>query len=118
MSREKLIRSLIKDDGTEVTNLNSSFTSRPYQMGSHLHLGIQLKWTGSPLGIMHLEYSCDPDSSSDDDFEPYNSINMDGSFDGILFLDSNVAIAQFRLRYESTSGTTSAFKSSVLRKGG
>lgn len=81
-------------------------------------LGIHLFWDDpSPLGTITLEYSCDPFGENDDvdSWVAKTVINVDGTFENLMILDSDLAIAAFRLVWARTSGS-GTLKAYITRK--
>lgn len=96
--------SILEDvSGTPITSMGASWESRAYVLGNNNNLCVHLAWDNiAPVGTMYLDYSGDPLGSI---WEPFNTVVIDGSFSSHMFLDSNIAVAAFRIRYDSTSGT-------------
>ena len=108
MSTPKFIVGLKDAAGDPITNMGANWTSKWYPF-PYNHLSSHLKWSNVAIeGTLHLDYSSDPAGSIS---SIKNSIVLDGTFDETLFLDANLAINSYRLRFEHTSGagTVSAF---------
>ena len=106
-----ITRGLVTSGGVEITNLNANWQTKTYELGDNVHLGVHIFWDNIALtGIMTLEYSCDPlrDGQNESaNWVPKDVTNIDGSFTEIMFLDANLPVACFRLRFEHVSGAAS-----------
>lgn len=92
----------------EITSMGSSWTTKDYPMGFNDLLCIHLKWTGNPQGTLYLDYSgqrSDIGNRPVEDWVTKNIIVLDGTFNSEMILDALLAVASFRLRYVSNSGT-------------
>jgi hypothetical protein len=102
------IQDTLRDgNGELITNLNASWTSEPLSMAKALHLGVQLGWSDSSVeGNMFLEYTCDPRGQSADSvfWTTKSEVTLDGTFGELLFLDENLSVSNFRLRFVHSSG--------------
>lgn len=102
MSIGQLIQGLEKANGDTIIDLNANWTSKWYPFGEFLNMAVHLKWSDINVqGSLYLDYSTDPDGSF---YTVKNNIALDGSFDEMLFLDSNLAVTAYRLRFEHTLG--------------
>lgn len=99
----------IKDvNNVDITSMSASWVTKPYGMDDFLHLGVHIFWDNPAItGTMELQYTCDPVASNTDvnSWVTKNVVNVDGTFDDILFLDSNVPITAYRLVWQHISGT-------------
>lgn len=95
-------KGLEQADGTPIENLNADFTSKWYSFGEFLHMALHLGWDNiAAQGNLFLDYSCDPDGVI---YTVKNDITLDGTFNEQMFLDANLAISNYRLRYVRISG--------------
>jgi hypothetical protein len=109
----KTERGLLDINGQPIINMNGNWTSKPYQMNEFLHLGVHLFWNNPAVqGTMILQYTCDPvgdsQSISNNDVDSWvdkNVVNIDGTFDDVMFLDANLPITAFRLLFLHISGS-------------
>lgn len=120
MSQTIVIKGLHDEDSDPITSMGSSFTTKAYQMGSNLHLGIHLFWDAPGVtGTLYLEYSCDPvDSDGVQNWEIKNGITLSGSSTSEMILDANLPIISFRLRFVRVSGSANLNAYTVLKTGG
>lgn len=116
----------IKDEFSQpILNMNASWNSRPYELEDNVHLGIQLKWDNAAVtGTIYLDYSLSPIVSGsspmtiEGDWLTNNTVTLDGTFQQIMFLDANLAITAFRLRFVRTAGTANLLSYVNRKKGG
>lgn len=119
-----VLKTLVNASGSAIENLNADWTSKSYEFGDNSLLCIHLGWSDASVeGTLYLEYSGDPINDGEgggaeaEFWDVKNAIVLDGSFSSQMFLDSNLAISTFRLRFEHTSGTAT-LKSRIVRKRG
>lgn len=111
---------LVDASNVAINDMDASWTTKAYEMIDHLHLCIQLQWDSlTPTGTMTLEYSGDP--IREGAVEPTNWIakditNIDGTFQELMYLDANLPIACFRLRFQHVSGAANLI-SYIVKKG-
>lgn len=123
MSHEKLaaIYSLETVAGAPIADMNSSWVTKAYDMIDFLHLCAHLVWDDlSPTGTLTLEYTGDP--LKDGGGEPTswatkNVTNVDGSFQEQMYLDANLPISAFRLRFDYISGAANLAAFIVKKRG-
>jgi hypothetical protein len=120
-----VIRKLQDASGIDIVNMNANWTTKTYPMGDNLHLCIHLFWDNiAPVGSMFLEYSGDPEAATQDDTEDEAAswvvkelTVVDGTFAELMYLDANLPVACFRLRFEWTSGAADLEAFIVKKKG-
>lgn len=110
MAKAKTESGLIDESGNDIVDLNANWTSKPYSLGDFRSFGIQLLWDNAAVtGTMVLEYTCDPSGARDGaeigGWTEKNLVALDGSFAELLFLDADVPIANWRLRFVHTAGS-------------
>lgn len=105
MSVGKHIVGLKAVNGDDILDMDANWTSKWYPFGYFAHLAVQLKWD-DPLveGTLYLDYTADPDAATDV-YTVKNNVLLDGTFDEMLFLDSNLPVVSYRLRFEHSSGS-------------
>jgi hypothetical protein len=124
MSVPSIIRSLEDVNGFPITDMNADWESKPYQLGDHLHLSIQLRWSNAALtGVIYIDYTNDTINDgtpliAEEDWAPFSAINLDGTFQSILTLDDNLAVSCFRVRYSRVAGSATLDKVLIARKRG
>lgn len=114
-----VIKQLTDQNEAPISNMDASWTSRWYSMGENLHLCIHLLWDdNSPEGDLYLDYSGDPIDDGSQvtvGFSVKNQVVLDGTFQDEMFLDANLAVASFRLRFEHTAGAAN-LNTFIVRK--
>jgi hypothetical protein len=104
---ERPIFELVDENDNPITDMGVDWTSKAYDFENLLFLAAHVYWTNIAItGTLFLEYSCDHtrDRSAIDVWEAKNEETLDGSYTSLMFLDSNLAIASFRLRFVHASG--------------
>jgi hypothetical protein len=113
-----IIDTLTDDSGNEITTMNTSWTTKAYELGSNLHLGIHLSWNNVAVqGTLTLEYSCDP--VRHDGVAVWvekKVVTLDGTFSDLMIVDSDVPIASFRLVWARTSGDSGGLAGTYIVK--
>lgn len=110
MYTRKIIKKLEDINGNEITNMGASWVTRPYELENLLHLAAHVYWDNPAItGFLFLEYSVDSarDKTPIDKWEVYNGVELDGTFDSMMFLDSNVPVSSYRLRFTHNAGAGS-----------
>jgi hypothetical protein len=104
-----ITRVLQDENGNEINSMGTSWTTRAYALGDNLHLCIHLFWTSiTPQGVLTLEYSGDPVGDNSEFVQQWiakDITHLDGSFQDQMYLDANLPVASFRLKYVRISGT-------------
>jgi hypothetical protein len=119
MSQTTVIKGFHDEDHDPIVSMGSSFTTKPYQLGSNLHLGVHLFWDAQVTGTLFLEYSCDPvDNDGVQDWVIKNEIPLDGTERSELILDANIPVISFRIRFARVSGSANLKGYIVLKTGG
>lgn len=121
MSVPSIIEELKDVDGNPIISMNADWTSQPYPMGSNVHIASQFRWSDMTLtGVFYLDYTCAPidriSNIEEEDWINFQAANLVGDKNGVLFLDSNLAISAFRYRFENISGTADLEKVYIVRK--
>jgi hypothetical protein len=104
---QKVIRGLKRVDGSEITNLNANWETRPIPMSEFLNIGIQLGWDNILVeGVLTFQYSCDPKGDGSDVliWTDKATVTLDGTFAEVLFLDALLPVGNIRLVFVHTSG--------------
>lgn len=119
MSQTIVIKGLHDEDNDPIESMGSSFTTKPYQLGSNLHLGVHLFWDSPVTGSLFLEYSCDPvDSDSVQNWVVKNEIPVIEEDLSQMILDANIPVVSFRLRFVHVTGSANLKSYTVLKTGG
>jgi hypothetical protein len=119
MSQTIVIKGLHDEDDELIESMDFSFTTKSYQFGSNLHLGVHLFWDAPVTGTLFLEYSCDPVDSDDvQNWIVKNEIPLDGTDLSTMVLDSHVPVVSFRLRFVHVTGSAILKSYVVLKTGG
>jgi len=124
----EIIRELRDASNAPIVDMDASWTSKTYPMGDNLHLCIHLFWDNvAPIGTVILEYSGDPEAAvaaaaGDTQDEAVNWVAkdatiVDGSYSDLMYLDSNLPVACFRLRFVHVSGSAN-LQAFIVRKRG
>jgi hypothetical protein len=104
-----VIRELEDENFDPIVDMNADWTSKAYALGDNLHLCIHLFWDSiAPIGTMTLEYSGDPVNDGSESVQNWVAKDVsaiDGTFGEIMYLDANLPIACFRIKYQRISGT-------------
>lgn len=116
MSLENIITGFQDQFETPITSMGSNFVTIGYELGVNLHLGIHTEWDAAVTGVMYLEYTGDR-SKFPTSWVPFNAINVDSTMRDLMFLDANLAIARFRLRWEVISGNANLTGYIVRKRG-
>lgn len=106
----KIIKGLEDINGNAITDMGANWETKPYSFENLLHLAAQIYWSDPAIeGDMYLEYTCDSrrDRTSIDLWETFQTVNLDGTFRSVLFLDANLAVASYRIRFVHSSGSGS-----------
>lgn len=120
-----VIRKLKNAADVDIVDMNASWTTKTFPMGDNLHLCVHLFWDNIAVtGTMTLEYTGDPEAAEFDDSQDEavswvakDITNIDGSFAELMYLDSNLPAACFRLKFQHLSGSSN-LDSFVVRKKG
>lgn len=100
---------ILKDSNdVPITSMGADWISKRYPMGDNFMLNVHLLWDDvAPEGSLFLEYSGkeDADPANRDDWEVKNVVTVDGTFKSQMFIDANLCLGWFIVRYERTSGT-------------
>jgi hypothetical protein len=119
MSQVTIIKGLHDEDNDPIESMGASFTTKPYQLGTNLHLGVHLFWDTAVAGTLFLEYSCDPvDSDGVQSWVVKNEVQLDGTERSEMILDANIPVISFRLRFVRVSGNAVLKGYIVLKTGG
>ena len=119
MSQTIVIKGLHDEDNDPIISMGSSFTTKSYQFGNNLHLGIHLFWDAAVTGTLFLEYSCDPVDSDDVlSWVIKNEIGVLSTDRAEMILDANVPVISFRLRFVRVTGSAVLKSYTVLKTGG
>lgn len=119
MSQTIVIKGLHDENNDPIESMGASFTTKSYQFGNNLHLGVHLFWDAAVTGTLFLEYSCDPVDSDDvQSWVVKNELPLITSDRAEMILDANVPVVSFRLRYVRTTGTAVLKSYIVLKTGG
>lgn len=109
MSLDPLLRQLYDDSDALINHMSSDWTAAAIPMGQNLHLCIHIFWDDPAVtGTLTLEYSADSTwdgSPVIEDWVEFNVVNLDGTFSNVMFLDKDLPISSFRLRFDHISGT-------------
>lgn len=116
MSLENVLNGFIDNLEAPITSMGADFVTIGYELGANLHLGIHLEWDDVATGVMYLEYSGDR-AKYPTSWVPFNAINVDSTMRDLMFLDSNLAISKFRLKWQRISGTGNLSGYIVRKKG-
>jgi len=101
-----------------IIDLDADWTTKDYELGLNKHLCIQLGWDNAALeGDVFLDYSAEQGNDSDgvSVWTVKSAVNLDGTFQEVMFLDSNLAIGSFRLRFTHTLGSAN-MTANITRK--
>jgi hypothetical protein len=120
-----VIRKLQDASGADIVDMNSSWTTKTYALGDNLHLCVHLFWDNiSPTGTMTLEYSGDPEAAFPGDTEneatswiAKNVTNVDGTYSELMYLDANLPVAAFRVKFQYLSGAADLEAFIVKKRG-
>lgn len=121
MSKYRDVKQVLEDaSGASILNMNASWTSKWYPMAEFKDLGWHLVWDSvAPTGNLFLEYTWDVGAAIGQadviGTEIKDTVALDGSFQSQAFLDANVAITGFRLRFAHTGGAANITLSSRVR---
>jgi hypothetical protein len=119
MSQVTIIKGLHDEDNDPIESMGASFTTKPYPVGSNLHLGVHIFWDAAVTGTLFLEYSCDPvDADGVQNWVAKNEIPFDGTERSEMILDANLPVVSFRLRFVRVSGSANLKGYIVLKTGG
>lgn len=119
MSQTIVIKGLSDESNDPIESMGSSFTTKSYQFGNNLHLGIHLFWDTAVTGTLFVEYSCDPVDSDDvQNWVVKNEIPVLSTDRSEMVLDANVPVVSFRLRFVHVSGSAVLKSYTVLKTGG
>jgi hypothetical protein len=119
MSQTTIIKGLHDENHDPIISMGSSFTTKSYQLGNNLHLGVHLFWDAEVTGTLFLEYSCDPVDS--DDVQSWivkNEVSIVSSSRAEMILDANIPVVSFRLRFVRVTGSAVLKSYVVLKTGG
>jgi hypothetical protein len=112
-----IIRGLKDISETPITSMGASWETIAYEFGHNLHLCVHVYWSNpSPQGILYLEYTGDP-SPIPESWILKDSVILNGTFQEHMFLDSDLAVYAFRLRFVHSSGG-GAMESYIIKKRG
>jgi hypothetical protein len=109
MNQSGFVIGLTDAANNPITDMGADWTSKWYGFGKFKHVAVHLGWTNLLIeGTLYLDYSCDPDGVI---YTVKNVILLDGTFNEDLFIDANLAINNYRFRFEHTvgAGTVTAF---------
>jgi hypothetical protein len=98
----------IKDESNVlISSMGAAWTTQAYPMGQNTMLSVHLAWTGTPVGTLYLDYSSERCDQGDTVSSWVNKteVDVDGTFNEEMFLDAQLPVASYRLRFVSTSGT-------------
>lgn len=112
-----VINKLLDDDNNEILDLNGNWTSKAYELNNLKLLGIQLKWANLAVqGVLFLEYSCDTSvKNTPIAWTIKTQVILDGTFEDLTILDSDIPVNSYRLRFVHSSGT-SALQARIATK--
>lgn len=99
-----------------ITSMGADFTTYAYLLGGSQHIGIHIEWDAAVTGVMYLEYSGDFNVSTTS-WVAFNAINVDASMRDLMFLDANLAIARFRIKWQVLTGTANVLGHIIRQKG-
>lgn len=121
MSVPNIITELRDEDNNLITNMNASWISKAYPLGSNVNTSFQFRWSDETLtGVLYMDYTCAPitkmDEIVEEDWIQFAAANLVGDKDGALFLDANLAISAFRFRFEHLTGTADLIKVFLIGK--
>lgn len=103
MSYPGLFKGLKDASDQPIEDLNADWTSKWYSFAKFVQFSLQLGWDNATVeGELFLDYSSDPDGSI---FTVKSAVTLDGSFNEALFLDADLGVAAYRLRFTNSSGT-------------
>lgn len=119
MSQTIVIKGLHDEDNDPIDSMGASFTTKSYQFGNNVHLGVHVFWDAAVTGTLFLEYSCDPVDADDvQDWVIKNQLSVVSTDRAKMILDANVPVISFRLRFVRVSGTAVLKSYVVLKTGG
>lgn len=102
MGAPAYIQGLKDAGGADITNMGANWTSKWYPFGKWDIFSLQLLWSNAAItGTLYLDISSGPDG---DIPENKNTIVVDGSFGQYTFLDAQLAVLSYRLRFVHTAG--------------
>jgi hypothetical protein len=121
MALEDTIKQLKRADLTDIVNLNADWTTCIMSLGENHHLGVHLWWDNVAVtGTLYIDYSCDiaEDQANFDDtsMPTITTVALNGTFQEYMFLDKDIPVASFRIRFVHTSATAN-LKARIVRKG-
>lgn len=90
--------------GAYITSMSADFVTYAYLLGGSQNIGLHIEWDAAVTGVMYLEYSGDF-ALNTTSWVAFNAINVDSSMRELMFLDANLAIARFRLKWQRLTGT-------------
>lgn len=99
-----------------ITSMGTDFVTYAYLLGGSQHIGIHVEWDAEVTGVMYLEYSGDYDVATTS-WVTFNAINVDNTMRDLMFLDANLAVARFRIKWQRLTGNANVVAHIIRQKG-
>jgi hypothetical protein len=96
-----------------IVSMGASWVSQAYRVLQSKFFSIHLVWNDdTPRGMLTLQYTND---QSLVEWIDKDIVNVDGTFEDVLFIDADITIAAFRIKFDRTAGDAD-LKSFIIRK--
>jgi hypothetical protein len=105
----QIIKELLDNStGLAITSMAASFTSKPVSVGKNTLVSNQFGFAAGPAGTFFIDYCAVPIEDIDKGVAPiwstFASVAIINTNVEAMFLDANIPVVTYRIRYVRTSG--------------